>query len=114
MAKVARNISYHDHNGNYMSREQWEEKQADEEYRLVKKFDNGEVRAFVYWDGEIKDAADSYRAYYRWVGEGSFQLDYTVRLNNAGRFELPPTRVEALYAPEVFGETPAQAIQVLP
>jgi hypothetical protein len=61
-----------------------------------------------------ENAADSYRAYYRWVGEGSFQLDYTVRLNNAGRFELPPTRVEALYAPEVFGETPAQAIQVLP
>ena len=59
-------------------------------------------------------AADSYRAYHRWVGEGTWQVEYTVRLNNAGTFTLPPTRVEALYAPEVFGETPAQTIQVLP
>ena len=61
-----------------------------------------------------ENAADSYRAYYRWVAEGSWTVDYTVRLNNAGNFELPPTRVEAMYAPEVFGEAPAQAIQVLP
>ncbi|ARU03331.1 hypothetical protein CCO03_00270 [Comamonas serinivorans] len=59
-------------------------------------------------------AADSYRAYYRWVGEGHWPLEYTVRLNNAGRFELPPTRVEALYAPEVFGEAPAASITVVP
>ena len=59
-------------------------------------------------------AADSYRAYYRWVSEGSWQVEYTVRLNNAGRFELPPTRVEAMYAPEVFGETPAMSFEVAP
>ena len=29
----------------------------------------------------------------------SCQVEYTVRLNNAGTFGLPPTRVEALYAP---------------
>lgn len=54
-------ISYHDHDGNYMTKEAWEEKRQDDNYRLVKKFDNGEVRAFVYWDGEIKDAADTWR-----------------------------------------------------
>ncbi|HCJ5492455.1 TPA: hypothetical protein NUW79_003095 [Escherichia coli] len=54
-------ISYHDHDGNYMTKEAWEEKRQDDSYRLVKKFDNGEVRAFVYWDGEIKDAADTWR-----------------------------------------------------
>ena len=54
-------ISYHDHDGNYMTKEAWEEKRQDDSYRLVKKFDNGEVRAFVYWDGEIKYAADTWR-----------------------------------------------------
>ena len=31
-------------------------------------------------------------------------MEYTVRLNNVGDFALPPSRVEALYAPEMFGE----------
>lgn len=58
---MAKKITYHDHDGNMMSKEAWQEKRNDEDYRLIKKFDNGEVRAFVYWDGEIKDAADSWR-----------------------------------------------------
>ena len=29
-----------------------------------------------------------------------------MRFNNAGTFELPATRVEVLYAPEMFGERP--------
>ena len=33
-------------------------------------------------------------------------VEYTLRLNNAGDFALPPTRAEALYAPEMFGELP--------
>jgi uncharacterized protein YfaS (alpha-2-macroglobulin family) len=37
-----------------------------------------------------------------------------VRLNNAGRFELPPTRVEAMYAPEMFGELPNGTVTVNP
>jgi uncharacterized protein YfaS (alpha-2-macroglobulin family) len=38
--------------------------------------------------------------------KGRFTVDYTLRLNNAGDFALPPTRVEAMYAPDVFGEVP--------
>ena len=37
---------------------------------------------------------------------GAHEIEYTVRLNNPGRFALPPTRVEAMYAPEMFGEAP--------
>jgi uncharacterized protein YfaS (alpha-2-macroglobulin family) len=37
-----------------------------------------------------------------------------VRLNNPGRFDLPAPRVEALYAPEMFGETPNDAVRVKP
>ena len=39
-------------------------------------------------------------------------MEYTVRLNNPGVFNLPPTRVEALYAPEMFGEAPNAPVQV--
>jgi alpha-2-macroglobulin len=35
-----------------------------------------------------------------------------VRLNNPGQFLLPATRVEAMYAPEMFGESPNATIAV--
>jgi len=55
-----------------------------------------------------------FRAYYAFVAKGRFKVEYTVRLNNAGRFELPATRVEALYAPEMFGELPNRPLAVDP
>ncbi len=48
----------------------------------------------------------AWRGYYAYLPKGRTTVEYTLRLNNAGRFALPPTRVEALYAPDVFGETP--------
>jgi alpha-2-macroglobulin len=36
-----------------------------------------------------------------------------VRLNNVGEFAMPPTRVEAMYAPEMFGETPNAPVKVM-
>ena len=48
----------------------------------------------------------SWRAYYGWVPAGRFTAAYTIRLNQPGTFELPPTRVEAMYAPDLFGEAP--------
>jgi uncharacterized protein YfaS (alpha-2-macroglobulin family) len=55
---------------------------------------------------------DAYRAYYRFVPKGSWTLEYTVRFNNPGVFGLPPTRVEALYAPEMAGELPNETLEV--
>ncbi len=57
---------------------------------------------------------DAYRAYYDFVPKGRFAAEYIVRLNQSGRFGLPPTRVEALYAPEMFGEIPNDAVEVQP
>lgn len=57
---------------------------------------------------------DRYRAYYAWVPKGRFTLDYTLRLDNPGRFRLPPTRVEAMYQPEQFGELPNPDWDVMP
>ena len=55
---------------------------------------------------------EAYRAYYQYLPKGTAKLEYTVRLNNAGTFQLPPTRVEALYAPEMYGEAPNARLAV--
>ncbi|MDP3540388.1 MAG: MG2 domain-containing protein [Azonexus sp.] len=54
----------------------------------------------------VERSFSAYRAYYAMLPKGRFTIDYTLRLNNAGNFALPPTRVEAMYAPDVFGEVP--------
>ncbi len=54
----------------------------------------------------------SYQAFYRYVPKGKFTLEYTIRLNTKGDFNLPPTRVEAMYAPEMFGEVPIAPLSV--
>lgn len=55
---------------------------------------------------------DAYRAYYRFVPKGRWSLEYTLRLNNPGTLQLPPTRVEAMYAPEMFAELPNAPVTV--
>ncbi|MFD1711247.1 alpha-2-macroglobulin [Ottowia sp. GY511] len=55
---------------------------------------------------------EAFRAYYQYLPKGTAKLEYTVRLNNAGSFQLPPTRVEALYAPEMYGEAPNARLSV--
>ena len=55
---------------------------------------------------------EAFRAYYQYLPKGSAQVEYTVRLNNPGTFQLPPTRVEALYAPEMFGESPNVRVSI--
>jgi uncharacterized protein YfaS (alpha-2-macroglobulin family) len=55
---------------------------------------------------------DVFRAYYRYVPKGRFTVEYTLRYNNSGSFQLPATRVEAMYAPEMFGERPNATVSV--
>jgi hypothetical protein len=62
----------------------------------------------------VERSFEAFRAYYEWVPKGRFSVDYVVRLNQSGRFHFPPTRAEALYAPETFGETPNAALEVEP
>ena len=75
---------------------------------------SGEKREGWAWPAFIERLHDAYRVYYRFVPKGRFRIEYTVRLNNPGRFDLPATRVEAMYAPEMFGEIPNAAVQVGP
>ncbi|MYM27090.1 alpha-2-macroglobulin [Duganella sp. CY15W] len=55
---------------------------------------------------------EGYRAFYQFVPKGKWSVEYTVRLNNPGQFNLPPTRVEAMYSPEMFGALPNAAMSV--
>jgi uncharacterized protein YfaS (alpha-2-macroglobulin family) len=64
---------------------------------------NGESRT---WPTYVERSFGAYRAYYSHVPRGSFSVEYQLRLNNSGEFSLPATRVEAMYAPEVFAESP--------
>jgi uncharacterized protein YfaS (alpha-2-macroglobulin family) len=60
----------------------------------------------------IERGRDAWRAYYGWVPRGSFTISYVMRLNAAGRFSLPATRVEAMYSPEIRAQLPNQAMVV--
>jgi len=64
------------------------------------------------WPTFVERTFGFFRAYYEVVPRGGFMIDYTVRINNAGEFSLPATRVEAMYAPDVFGETPNAKVVV--
>ena len=55
---------------------------------------------------------DSYRAYYRYVPKGRTTLRYNIRYNTAGTFQLPPSRVEAMYAPEMHAEMPIKPVAI--
>ena len=66
------------------------------------------------WPTYEERAADGWRGYYEWMPRGRQIVEYTLRLNTSGRFGLPPTRVEAMYAPESFGEAPNAAWEVAP
>ncbi len=72
----------------------------------------GEQQRGFVWPAFEERTFDAFRAYYRFVPKGSWVVEYSLRLNNIGRFELPPTRVEAMYAPETFGELPNAAVTV--
>jgi uncharacterized protein YfaS (alpha-2-macroglobulin family) len=74
----------------------------------------GEKKQGWVWPAFEERTFDSFHAYYRFVPKGKFALEYTVRLNNDGTFQLPITRVEAMYAPEMFGELPNDRVVVMP
>ncbi len=73
----------------------------------------GEKREGWGWPAFEERSFESFRSYYEYLPKGTVKMEYTVRLNNAGDFALPPSRVEALYAPEMFGEAPNARVRVL-
>ncbi|MES2071393.1 MAG: MG2 domain-containing protein [Pseudomonadota bacterium] len=72
----------------------------------------GEKSGGSAWVAYEERSFETFRSYYQFVPKGKFKLSYTMRLNNAGEFNLPQTRVEAMYAPEMFGENPNANLNV--
>ncbi len=72
----------------------------------------GEKKKGWVWPAFEERSFEAFRAYYEYVPKGNWQVEYTIRLNQSGRFQLPTTRVEALYFPEMFGEIPNKEIEV--
>jgi hypothetical protein len=68
--------------------------------------------AYMYPDDESL-ANDGYHASYGAIPAQEFTVVYRMRLNNAGTFKIPTTRVEAIYAPENFAELPNSDITVV-
>ena len=74
----------------------------------------GERKQGTVWPAFEERTFTAYRAYFRYVPKGRFIVEYTVRLNNPGAFNMPATQVEAMYAPEMFGEVPNAVWAVQP
>jgi len=73
---------------------------------------SGERRRGWVWPAFEERTFESFRAYWSFVPKGRWSIEYTVRLNNPGSFELPATRVEAMYAPETFALSPNRRMLV--
>lgn len=67
-----------------------------------------------YWASFQERSFSGFRSYYEYLPEGKYSLEYSLRLNQEGKFQLPPTRGEAMYSPDIFGETPNEDWIVLP
>ena len=74
----------------------------------------GERRRGRAWPAFEERSFEAFRAYYEFVPKGEWTVEYTIRLNSDGLFQLPTTRVEALYSPEMFGEIPNKSMEVHP
>ncbi|MBI1745480.1 MAG: alpha-2-macroglobulin [Acidobacteria bacterium] len=74
----------------------------------------GETKTGWVWPVFEERSFEAFRAYYEFVPKGVWSVEYTIRLNSEGTFHLPTTRVEALYASEMFGENPNRDVMVGP
>ena len=62
----------------------------------------------------VERRSTAVQAYWEEMPAGRRVFSYVMRLNQPGEFRLPPTRVEAMYLPEVFGELPHAPMVVRP
>jgi uncharacterized protein YfaS (alpha-2-macroglobulin family) len=62
----------------------------------------------------VERRTDAIHAHYQSVGRTPISYEYTLRLGSTGRFNLPPTRVEALYSPEMLALLPNAPVTVAP
>jgi uncharacterized protein YfaS (alpha-2-macroglobulin family) len=75
---------------------------------------SGEQQRGQAWLAFQERSFEGLRTYYQFVPKGKWTLEYTMRLNHSGMFQLPSSRVEAMYAAELFGALPQSVLTVYP
>ena len=60
----------------------------------------------------VERRAEAVHAHYEAMSRETVVYEYTVRLNSEGIFKMPPTRVEALYSPEMMAMVPNRNVEV--
>ena len=66
------------------------------------------------WPSYVEQGFDAWRGYFSWLPKGRTTVEYAVRLNGTGRLQLPPTRVEAMYSPEIHAALPNAPLSIAP
>ena len=56
----------------------------------------GEKRSGTAWPAYEERSFEAFRSDCEYLPKGKHVIEYTVRLNNPGKFSLPPTRVAAM------------------
>jgi len=60
----------------------------------------------------VERGRDAWRGYFAWLPRGTHTVTYVMRLNAAGRMQLPPSKVEAMYSPEIRAAVPNQPMVI--
>ncbi|WP_185964993.1 alpha-2-macroglobulin family protein [Glacieibacterium frigidum] len=60
----------------------------------------------------VERKADAVHAHFAWMPKAPVVYEYTLRLGSQGVFRLPPTKVAALYSPEMMALIPNRIVEV--
>jgi hypothetical protein len=66
------------------------------------------------WPSYVERGLGAWRGFFAWLPQGHTVVEYAVRLNSTGRFQLPPTRVVAMYSPEIHASLPNGPLAIDP
>lgn len=72
----------------------------------------GKVGDTSYYLSFEEKTLSQYRAYFEYLPKGTHTLEHSFRLNHSGNFQMPATRVEAMYSPETHAEWPNETVRI--
>jgi len=74
----------------------------------------GQANGGTGWPSYVEQSFEAWRGYFRWLPKGKTTVEYAVRLNGTGKLQLPPTKVEAMYSPEIHAALPNAPVTIEP
>jgi hypothetical protein len=61
----------------------------------------------------VERGRDAWKGYYAWMPAGTTTVSYALRLNGAGTFSMPASRVEAMYSPSIRAQVPNAPVTIV-